>query len=167
MVELPYSFHWIVRGKLACSEKPSLEHLHMYRELGFNTIVCLMECKEKWDSPDYTPEQLKGLGFEFLHLPVEDMQSPTLAQMDEFIEFVRKEGRIVLTHCVGGIGRSGCMAMAYLGVAENMGGYDALNRVREIWQAYIQTEAQEERMIAYVDSRTRQSGRTLSGHKVS
>lgn len=159
---LPESFHWIIEGKLAGAEKPTVKDLHMYREMGFTSIVCLQEWIKKkplsemladYDLPNYTLQDIHNAGLEFLHLPVEDMKPPSYIQMDEFIDYVNNPERVVLVHCYGGIGRTGCMVAAYLGVRNNLPGVLALGVIHKIWKNYIQTYGQENAVIDYINSK--------------
>ena len=159
---MPESFNWIVEGKLAGAEKPNKQQLHMYKQMGFTSIVCLQECKlkkSKWetltdyDLPDYTVKDVYDAGLEFYHMPVEDMKPPSKEQMDEFIKYVDDPKRVVLVHCYGGIGRTGCMVTAYLGVKDNICGLEAVERIHNIWRIYIQTYEQLDAVLDYIDSK--------------
>jgi protein tyrosine phosphatase (PTP) superfamily phosphohydrolase (DUF442 family) len=63
-----------------------------------------------------------GAGMKYLHLPIADGAAPTPAQVGTFFGFLdrnRREKRVVLWHCAGGIGRTGVLA--------------AMIRLREGW----------------------------------
>lgn len=159
---LPDSFHWIIRDKLAGAEKPTVEQLQVYSEMGFNSIVSLQENIVKqplwerlldYDLPSYTLDDLRSLDFDFLHIPIPDMTPPSFEQMDAFVNYVNEPGRVVLVHCYGGIGRTGCMVAAYYGLFYNICGRETLNRIRSIWRPYIQTYPQEDAVVAYIDSK--------------
>ena len=110
---------------------------------------------------------IRDLGFDFYHTPIEDMKSPKFDQMDAFIKYVDELGRVVLVHCYGGIGRTGCMVLAYLAVKNGWSGDEGLVRLREIWQPYIQTYEQEDHVVRYINSRVGRVGRrTLTGEQV-
>lgn len=67
-------------------------------------------------------EAAVGAGMKYLHLPIEDGAAPTPAQVGQFFGFLdrtRREKRVVLWHCAGGIGRTGVLA--------------AMIRLREGW----------------------------------
>ena len=80
------------------------------------------------------------------HIPVQDFQPPTMAQMIEFAAVVQGSvaaGRPVGVHCTAGIGRSGTMAAVYL-VAEGATADAAITAVRQLRPGSIETSAQED-----------------------
>lgn len=91
----------------------------------------------------------KGLvfqqGMRYLHLPIEDMQAPNLAEISAFVAFVDKsleEGRPVVVHCRAGMGRTGTMLACYL-VHRDTDPRTALAQVRRHRPGSVETWAQE------------------------
>jgi len=82
-------------------------------------------------------QALAGHGIRLLHLPVDDRQAPTQAQLEEATKWALQEiaaGRRMYVHCRSGIGRSPSLAIAVLLA---MGyplpdAYDAVRR-RRVW----------------------------------
>jgi len=91
------------------------------------------------------PEVVAMFDFQILHVPVKDREPPTLPQVQGYVDFARAEmagGRRLVTHCLGGIGRTGTMLACYL-VAEGMPAATAVREIRRIRPESIETEAQE------------------------
>lgn len=71
----------------------------------------------------------QAAGMRYLHLPIADGVAPSPAQVNTFFAFVdqaRREKRVVMWHCAGGIGRTGIFA--------------AMIRLREGWTTQAATE---------------------------
>ena len=91
-------------------------------------------------------EVLASRSIALRHIPVQDFQPPTLAQMIEFAAVVQGSvaaGKPVAVHCTAGIGRSGTMAAVYL-VAEGAAAEAAITAVRQLRPGSIETPAQED-----------------------
>lgn len=158
-------FNWIIKNKLAGAESPYVEDLKEYRRGGFTSIISLQTGVKKqteynfpdYDFPVYTPQDCEENGLEFYSIPVEDGLPPTYAQMDEFIEYVDKPGRVCLVHCYAGIGRTGCMLAVYYGVKNNLSANATLDYLHKIWEAYIQTYEQVDAVSTYLDEKAGES----------
>ncbi len=88
--------------------------------------------------------------FKLLHLPVENLEPPTLKQVIRFMDFVDAEfsrGVNVAVHCLMGIGRTGTMIAAYR-VRMGEGPQEAIDNLREI-RNFIETKEQEEIVHKY------------------
>lgn len=88
--------------------------------------------------------------FNILHLPVENLEPPTLKQVKRFVDFVNFEfsrGVNVVVHCLMGIGRTGTMIAAYR-VSLGEGPDEAISNLRAI-RNFIETKEQEEMVHIY------------------
>lgn len=78
--------------------------------------------------------KLKESGLEHLHISVLDQRVPSFDQLYEILgwidERIQRDEK-VMVHCVGGLGRSGTIAAAYLIWKENLGFETAIQRIRE------------------------------------
>jgi atypical dual specificity phosphatase len=143
--ELMYNFSFLIDG-LAGSACPGVaapleEDLNFLREQGVDTVVTLTE------APVIPRGELAG-HFHLRHIPVPDYHAPAIAQIEEFVRFVRQrreEGGKVLVHCMGGIGRTGTMLAAWL-IAEGASASDAIRTVRAGRPGSIETESQVRRL---------------------
>jgi len=92
----------------------------------------------------YDPEELKKRGVEFLHTPIPDFSAPSLEQLIEIVGWINqrvREGKKVLIHCLGGSGRSGTIATAYL-MTQGLSLSEALAKVRSLKPTAVETEEQ-------------------------
>ncbi len=145
-----HNFSFLIDGEIAGSARPGLggsigDDLEFMRGQGIDAVVSLTET-----APDFGAS-----GMILRHLPVPDFQPPTPAQMDEFVEFVRRHteaGGRVLVHCHAGIGRTGTMLAAWL-VAKGMTPEEAVDAVREARPGSIETPAQVRSLAVWAKSR--------------
>ncbi|ASJ07554.1 protein-tyrosine phosphatase family protein [Thermococcus pacificus] len=109
----------------------------------FDAIVVLVE---DYELP-YSLEEWEKRGVEVLHSPILDFTAPSLEQLLEILRWIDArvlEGKRVLIHCMGGLGRSGTVAVAWLMYSKNLRLSEALRRVRSVRPGAVETYEQME-----------------------
>ena len=143
---MPRNFSWILQDEIAGMARPApvISDFERLRDEGIDAIVSLTE------SPLSKPF-IEEFGFDYLHIPIEDLSVPTIDQIEEFVEFanrMRNAGKGVVVHCGAGIGRTGTMLACYL-VSKGYGAGDSIAEVRWKRPGSIETEEQLEIIFMY------------------
>lgn len=92
----------------------------------------------------FVPPESFAAAFEYVHLPVADCHPPTVEQVDRVLDLVRDrtgQGRAVLIHCRGGIGRT---ATVLTPVLMGLGGLSLAEAVEELRRAGRLTQSMEQ-----------------------
>ncbi len=121
--------------------------LDALKKLGVGAVLCLLDHNE---FAHYGVEDLLAAyarhGIDSHHQPIVDGRVPALADLDNALAFIDREvaaGRSVMVHCVGGLGRAGTVAAAWL----KRRGLDTAAAIREIRASRspraIETQMQE------------------------
>ncbi|MBI4532211.1 MAG: dual specificity protein phosphatase family protein [Candidatus Latescibacteria bacterium] len=148
------NFSWLIEGVIAGMGRPGgygsdgqaqlQTDLRQLREHGIVGIVSLTEAPIHWGT-------VERLGFDYLHIPIADMGTPTMEAIDRFIEFVeriREQKKGVVVHCVAGIGRTGMMLACYL-VSQGKSTTRAIETVRAKRPGSMETADQELAVFDY------------------
>ncbi|TGL85161.1 isochorismatase family protein [Leptospira congkakensis] len=111
------------------------DDLNTIQREGITHVLSLITEQEYVDYgvTDLKPE-LKRNGIEQKQVPILDQRVPSLTQMKETLEWMDKalvNQHRVLIHCVGGLGRSGTVAAAYLIWKHGLDSESAIQKVRE------------------------------------
>ena len=146
----PRGFHWIVPGKLAGCPEPGISHaidydLDLLVRLGITHLITLTE-------KDLAQEPLERHGLRNLHLPVFDRESPSIRQTYMLLrrmQVLMDGGEVLAVHCRAGIGRTGTLLAAWLIREGGLSAAGAIERLRAINRAYVQTEQQEAFLAAF------------------
>lgn len=145
-----FGFSWVIDEKLAGLGRPgalarALEaDLQDLRAEGVRALVSLTE-------EPLPGEAVQAAGLTALHLPVPDMEPPTGADIDRFVEFTSaslRAGRPVAVHCAMGRGRTGTMLACYL-VHTGCDPAGAIRQVRRQRPGSIETRGQERAVFDY------------------
>lgn len=138
--------------------------LRLKRHYEADTLVTLLERKEfeRYGVPGFV-ERAREAGLEVVHFPIKDVDTPKEAQSGEYAALIERivgllgEGKTVVVHCRGGLGRTGTVAASVL-VALGHDPDEAIGLVRSVRsERAVETHRQEE----YV----RSFGRELSGRE--
>jgi atypical dual specificity phosphatase len=143
---LPHVFDWILPDRLGACVNPYVSQSAV-NELQTNGITMLVNLHERPDPPDI----LAQLQAQAIHLPVQDSNAPTQAQLDEGIATIARalqDGKRVAVHCGAGLGRSGTLIAAYL-VSQGAAPDDAMGQVRSARPGSIETLEQEAAVHEY------------------
>lgn len=121
------------------------------QEYGTDVLVTLLESQEltTYRIPSLI-EEAQDAGMEVLHFPIVDVSTPDKAQSEKYAVLVERildllrEGKTVVAHCRGGIGRTGVVAASVL-AAIGYTGDEAIDLVRSARSPrMVETKAQEE-----------------------
>jgi atypical dual specificity phosphatase len=144
------NFSWLVEGKLAASARPTaVEAFELLQKSGIRTVLTLTETC-------LPPERLEKYGLTAHHLPIADMDAPSVAQIDEAVKVLRQEVQNeapVLVHCAAGLGRTGTILACYLVSEEGFTAEEAIARVRALRPGSIETPQQEAVIAEYAQQK--------------
>jgi atypical dual specificity phosphatase len=136
----PNGFSWIEKPYLAALAWPSdLEDLKWLRNQGIQLLISLTEERVRRDWINET-------GLLFFHVPMIDMEAPTLEQIDRSVSAINRaieQQMGVAVHCGAGLGRTGVVLAAYL-VNKGLSPQNAISRVRRLRPGSIETDDQAE-----------------------
>jgi len=141
----PSGFHWIVPGRLAGCAEPGVSaaidyDMGLLHNMGITHLITLTE--KDLDQAALARNQLRNL-----HLPIYDREAPSMAQTYMLIrrmQVLLDQGAVVAVHCRAGIGRTGTILAAWLIREGGLSATGAIERLRTIYKAYVQTEVQEQ-----------------------
>jgi protein-tyrosine phosphatase len=89
-------------------------------------------------------ESLSALGIEMVHSPVRDFGVPAIEQAEELTKMILSdvtEGKNVLIHCMGGLGRTGTIVACVL-VRTGISPDNAVAKVRSVRHGTLENDAQ-------------------------
>ena len=131
-----------VDDNVAFSRMPTRREIDEVAET-FDAVVVLVE---EFELP-YSLSEWQKRGVEVFHSPVRDFSAPTLKQLLEILRWIEarvKAGKKVLIHCMGGLGRSGTVAVAWVMYSKGLPLREALRRVRRVRPGAVEVEEQME-----------------------
>ncbi len=134
------NFSYLIPDVLAGANRPQgKKDLEYLASRGIKVLVTVME--------DSLNERIVvEAGLEYHIFPVLPYGTPSLQQLNKFIELIntnRRKNRPVAVHCFMGWGRTGTFLAAYL-ISEGMSADEAINEVREKRPGSIETYGQEQ-----------------------
>jgi atypical dual specificity phosphatase len=152
VIQRPTNFSWVIKDKLAGSGRPMTYRQFLWLVAqGFGSIITVREepLPDRWfiNNMDISANLI-----DHVHLKVKDYGTPSLKQLDNTIDFMKKKierGKSVLVHCAAGKGRTGTILAAYLVKEENLTAVQAINKIRELRPGSVQTKTQENCIEAF------------------
>jgi atypical dual specificity phosphatase len=146
---------WVIPGSLGGMHQPGLlgdmdGDFAALNALGVDTLVTLTEAPLDTSAAD--PGRLR-----VLWLPIDDMQAPELdacRQLLSELNVEMEQGRHVVFHCRGGLGRTGLMLACFLIAHRGMSPEQAIEHVRKVNPNYIQSQVQVDFVKAFAGADT-------------
>ena len=143
---MPRNFSWLIQNEIAGMARPTsmVKDLEFLKDNGIDAIVSLTEIP-------LHKTLLEEFGFEYKHIPIADLTSPTQEQIEEFVTFVNNlisSKKKIVVHCDAGIGRTGTMLACYL-VNKGCNAKRAILEVRKKRPGSVETMEQEDTVIKY------------------
>ena len=156
---MTYEINWIdkehidISGRIGLGRAPGygsdrFEDFKSIKEQEISKIYCLQEEDELQYLGGETivqrEQSLKEFEIELIHSPIGDFRVPTPEQATMLSEMILKdvnEGKSILIHCMGGLGRSGTIAACTL-VKYGLKPDEAINLVRKIRPGTLETDEQ-------------------------
>jgi len=119
---------------------PSQEEIEGLSE-DFDAVVILVEDFEL----KYDPREWNKKNVEVLHFPIPDLSAPPIEGLFQILHWIDervRRGKRVLIHCLGGLGRSGTVAVAWIMYSQKLPLQEVLYRVRKLRPGAVETEEQ-------------------------
>jgi protein tyrosine phosphatase (PTP) superfamily phosphohydrolase (DUF442 family) len=139
-----WSFAVIKNSILSRSGQPTLKEFEWLKKKGWKSIVNLRK-----ESDDLAIDGFSSLGFNYLHLPIQDGLPPTDDQAKKFLEFVQNPSNWPIhIHCRGGIGRAGVMVALYRVKIDNWSKDEAIEESRQFLGGI--SKAQENWLLGFL-----------------
>lgn len=95
-----------------------------YRALAAAGVTTIVDLRAE-DDLDVPYDLVDELGLTLVAIPIRDGQTPSQAQVEQFMQAVESSEGRVYVHCGAGVGRTGTMVAAYR-VARGGNGWDAM-----------------------------------------
>lgn len=142
----PRNFLWLRKGQLAGTPRPGLIQeldldLTALQRVGVSVLVSLES-----EVPRISPAILERFGIRGLHLPISDMDVPSLEDASQLCKTLCRlidSGEAVALHCKAGLGRTGTMLVACL-IWQGMSAENALAEARLVEPRWVQSQQQTE-----------------------
>ncbi len=149
------NFSWLIDGEVAGMARPYIPpydpnrpqsgDVRILKDIGIRALIGLTE-----HGPDH--ETVRNYEFDYLWIPVPDMTSPTMEELDlavSFIDEARRNSTPMAVFCGAGYGRTGTVLSAYL-VSLGKEPGEAIAEVRRKRPGSVETAEQEQAVAEYL-----------------
>jgi atypical dual specificity phosphatase len=147
----PSNFSWIERPFLAAMARPEgPEELQWLRQEGIQILISLTEEPPR-------PGWLEDAGLLLFHVPMVDMEAPSLEQLEKCIsaiERARQQEMGAVVHCGAGLGRTGVVLACHF-VVKGHTPATAIAQVRRLRPGSIETEDQADIVQSFARHRAK------------
>ena len=145
----PPGFSWVDQPHLAALAHPdTADDLIWLRRNGIDVLISLTE--------DPAPRTwVNDAGLMLVHVPVPDMEAPTVRQFEVILDTVRRAtaaGMGTAIHCAAGKGRTGTVLAAYF-VSKGLTAKAAIEKVRALRPGSVETAEQEQAVADFERNR--------------
>jgi atypical dual specificity phosphatase len=156
IAEKPTNYSWVIKDQLAGSGMPMTYSQFLWvLSHGIRAIITVREVPlpAKWFDNDVEDQSKNDKDkIDYLHVKVEDYGAPSIEQLNDTVEYIRKQigkGKPVLVHCAAGKGRTGTVLAAYLIKERDLDAEEALFKIRMLRPGSVQSEKQEKCIEQY------------------
>lgn len=143
----PSRFGWVIDGNLAASGRlMTIAQLECVIKKGIKSVITI---RESALNPAWFPD---CSSVNYKHVQVEDHGAPSVAELDDVVNYINGEienSKPVLVHCNGGSGRTGTIVAAYLMKKEGLSAEQAAMRLKEIRGRTLRHKKQLDVLIQY------------------
>jgi atypical dual specificity phosphatase len=151
----PMNFSFVDNYVCGSARIMSKKDIDWSKKKGVKSILALTEsaAPSSW---------FEGSGIEYKHVPVRNHFAPTIAQLEECVDFIDrnvKQGNKTMVHCAAGKGRTGTVIAAYVCKRDNISAAIAIEQVRAKRSGSVERNpksGQEDAVIEFGKSRYNQ-----------
>lgn len=148
LIELPLNLPGrIYRSPMPLNYKdPNGELLEQYERENIDVIVMLVGVEESVRETGYDLQSLyQNKGIEVIYFPIPDFDVPVKEELITYLDQTLGkvlDGKNILIHCNGGLGRTGMFLACVVKRVLNVSGEQAVSWVRDLIPGAVETDSQ-------------------------
>lgn len=153
LIELPLNLPGrIYRSPMPFNDKdPNGELLELYARENINVIVMLVGVEESVRETGYDLQSLyQQQGIEVVYFPIPDFDVPTREELITNLDHTLGKalnGKNILVHCNGGLGRTGMFLACIVKRVLNLSGEQAVSWIRDLIPGAVETDSQYQMVL--------------------